>query len=377
MTRTHIKTVSIATSQDPSTLSKQQKAFNTLIKQIEKSRAQLVAWETASQAYLEKYSRELVPLVESSQALQVKIVHRLDQVSCQPGLTKTERGMIADLIIELAGDLVAARNDAELKAIYNKHSRTDFDSEEAASIKSMKAMLEEALGVELGDDLDMRSPEDIMQRAKAQIDAMQAREDAERQAREERKAKRKKSAKQLAKEAQQQAEAQQVSLSIREVYRKLASVLHPDRETDPQERDRKTALMKRVNLAYDKKDLLQLLELQLELEHIDQASISQISEERLKHYNTILKEQHIELIQEIMHVEGEFRARFGIDPFVRVSPGNIMSHLKNDIREAQLVIQDLGKNLLVFDDIKKLKAWLKGMRRRPVRDDYDDDLDYF
>ncbi|OYY93842.1 MAG: molecular chaperone DnaJ [Hydrogenophilales bacterium 28-61-23] len=376
MTRTHLKTVSIATSQDPSTLSKQQKAFNSLIKQIEKSRAQLVAWEAASQAYLEKYSREWVPLVETSQALQIKFVHRLDQASCQPGLTKTERGMIADLIVELAGDLVAARNDAEMKAVYNKHSGTDFDSEEAARIKAMKAMLEASLGVELGD-VDMNSPEDVMQHAKAQIDARQAREDAEQEAREEHKAKRKKSAKQLAKEARQQAEAQQISQSIREVYRKLVSALHPDREPDPRERDRKTALMKRVNLAYDKKDLLQLLELQLELEHIDQASIGQIGEERLKHYNTILKEQHIELIQEIMHVEGEFRARFGIDPLLRVSPGNIMGHLKNDIRDVQYVIQDIGKNLRVFDDVKKFKAWLKEMRRRPARDDYFDDPDYF
>ena len=376
MTRTHVKTVCIATSQDPSTLSKQQKAFNTLIKQIEKARAQLVAWETASQAYLEKYSREWVPLVETSQELQVKFVHRLDQASSQPGLTRTERGMIADLIVKLAGELVAARNDGELKAVYNKHSRSDFDSEEAASIKGMKAILEDALGVELGDDLDMSSPEDIMKRAKAQIDEMQAREDAERQAWEERRARRKKSAKQLAKEAQQQAEAQQISQSIREVYRKLASVLHPDRETDPQERDRKTALMKRANLAYDKKDLLQLLELQLELEHIDQASIGQISEERLKHYNTILKDQHIELAQEILHVEGEFKARFGIDPFVRVSPGNIMSHLKNDIRNIQFTLRDLGNDLLALNDIKKFKAWLKEMRRRPVRDDDFDDLDF-
>lgn len=374
MTRTHIKTVSIATSQDPSTLSKQQKTFNTLIKQIEKSRAQLVAWEAASQAYSEKYAREWVPLVETSQALQVKFVHRLDQASSRSGLSKTERSMIADLIIELAGELLAARNDAELKAIYNRHSRTDFDSEEAARVKDMKAMLEEALGVELGDDLDMNSPEDVMRRARAQIDARQAREEVER---EEHKPKRKKSAKQLAKEAQQQADAQQISQSIREVYRKLVSALHPDREADPQERDRKTALMKRVNLAYDKKDLLQLLELQLELEHIDQASISQISEERLQHYNTILKEQHFELIEEIMHVEGEFKARFGIDPLMQVSPGNIMSHLKNDIRDVQHVIQDIGKNLRVFDDLKKFKAWLKGMRRRPVRDDYFDDPDYF
>ncbi|WP_262471530.1 J domain-containing protein, partial [Clostridioides difficile] len=85
-------------------------------------------------------------------------------------------------------------------------------------------------------------------------------------------------------EAREQEEQAQISLSIREVYRKLASALHPDRETDPQERDRKTRLMQRVNEAYDKNNLLQLLELQLELDHIDQRSINHISEARLTHY---------------------------------------------------------------------------------------------
>ena len=51
-----------------------------------------------------------------------------------------------------------------------------------------------------------------------------------------------------------------MSQSIREVYRKLAGALHPDRESDPQERERKTALMQRVNQAYAKNNLLQLLD---------------------------------------------------------------------------------------------------------------------
>ncbi len=377
MTRTHIKTVSIAASQEPGVLSKQQKAFNTLIKQIEESRAQLLAWESASQAYLDKYSRAMVPLVETLQALQVEFVQRLDRASCESGLSKAERGVIDDLIVELVRELIAVRGDAALKAIYNKHSRIDYDRAEAARMQGMKAMLEDALGVELDADFDTGTPEEVMQRARAQIDAMQEREEAERQAREARKAAtRKKSAKQLANESRQQAEAQQISQSIREVYRKLASVLHPDRESDPQERDRKTGLMKRANLAYAKKDLLQLLELQLEVEHIDQVGIGQISEARLKHYNLILKGQQSELTLEIRHVEAEFKARFGLDPSLRLSPGNLMGHLKDDIRDAQFAIKDLGKDLRMFDDLKRFKAWLKGMRRRAERDDDFDDLHF-
>lgn len=371
MTRTHLRTVRIAGQHTPR-LSKGQKAFNALIKQIENRRVRLSAWEKAIPPYQKKYADELVPLVEASLEMQVEMVHCLDRASAQKGLTKTERRMITDLITELAGELVSESDEAELKAIYNKHSRSDYDKKEAANMMGLKSMLEEVLGFDLGDDTDNSSPEDIMQRAQERMQAMQMQYDAERQVRDERQAKRKKSAKQLAREVQQQAEEQQISLSIREVYRKLASALHPDRETDPQERIRKNTLMQRVNQAYDKKNLLQLLELQLELEHIDQHAINNISEDRLQHYNKILKEQLGELDQEIFHVEEGFKAQFGLSPFTDISPGSIMRGLARDIAGAQTAIGDLEKDLLVFEDIKTLKAWLREMRRQSRMDEFDD-----
>jgi hypothetical protein len=116
---------------------------------------------------------------------------------------------------------------------------------------------------------------------------------------------------------------------------KLASALHPDRESDPQERERKTALMQRVNQAYAKNNLLQLLELQLELEHIDQSTINEIGEDRLKHYNSILKEQLGELDHEIEHVEAGFRQAYGIPPFIEVSPDTVVRNLAGDITKLQ------------------------------------------
>ncbi|MFT4510396.1 hypothetical protein [Caballeronia sp. 15711] len=79
--------------------------------------------------------------------------------------------------------------------------------------------------------------------------------------------------------------------------------MHPDREINPQERERKTALMQMANQAYRKNSLLQSMELQLALEQIDQSVINNIGEDRLKHYNKILKEQVGELDHEILHVE--------------------------------------------------------------------------
>jgi hypothetical protein len=204
------------------------------------------------------------------------------------------------------------------------------------------------------------------------MEQQQAQDALENQAREARRAKRKKTPRQLAAEAREQVEQAELSLSIREVYRKLASALHPDRETDPQERERKTTLMQRANQAYSKNSLLQLLELQLELEHIDQSAINNIGEDRLKHYNKILKEQVGELDHEILHVENRFKHSYGIPPFIDVSPGTIMRNLAADIFSLQESLHALEHDLLVFDDAKQLKGWLKSVKRSLATPRFDD-----
>ncbi|HUW75533.1 MAG TPA: J domain-containing protein [Gallionella sp.] len=368
MLKIQTKAISIVTDKDHQHLSKEQKAFNTLIKKIDEKRASLAAWQEIIPAYLKKYASDYLPLVETSQDIQIEVVHCLDRASDQKGLTSTERRMIHDLISGMTGGLAAVRNDEELKNIYNKHSGSDFDAEEAASMNGLKSMLEDVIGVDLGDDLDMSSPEEIFKRAQAHMQEQQAQFEAERHEYEEHQAKRKKTAKQIAKESQEQAEEQQTSQSIRELYRKLVSALHPDREPDPQERERKTLLMQRINQVYDKKNLLLLLELQLELEHIDQATINNITAGRLKHYNKILKEQLSELEQEIFVTEDMFKAQFGISPFERLTPSTVMRNLAADIVSIQHAIRDLKNDLLAFKDIKMFKAWLKAMRRRQKRD---------
>jgi hypothetical protein len=372
MTRTNLRSISIAPEHNQSNLSKGQKAFNTLIKQIEKRRARLSAWEAAMPAFHRKYVSDFAPLEQTSSDLRTKLVHRLDQAYAQKGLTKSERRTIADLISDLAVELVAQSDDPELKTIYNRYSESDFDSEAAAELDDMKSVLEAMLGVELGDDVDISSPEDVLQRAHAQMERMQAQDALENQAREARRAKRKKTPRQLAAEAREQVEQAELSLSIREVYRKLASALHPDRETDPQERERKTTLMQRANQAYSKNSLLQLLELQLELEHIDQSAINNIGEDRLKHYNKILKEQVGELDHEILHVENGFKHSYGIPPFIEVSPGTIMRNLAADIFSLQESLHALEHDLLVFDDLKQLKGWLKSVKRSLATPRFDD-----
>ncbi|BBP02463.1 J domain-containing protein [Sulfuriferula nivalis] len=352
------KAISITTGQNQSTLSRTQKTFNTLIKKIEDKRTYLAAWQEIIPHYQKRHVSELLPLIESATKLQVEMVLCLDRAYDQKGLTATERREVAFLISDLAGDLAADLGDEQMKRLYNKHSGSNYDTEESTAANEMRLMFEEMMGVDLGEGLEGLSPEAFLKHAQERMLEQQAAFEAAREAQAARRASRKKSAKQIAKEEQQKAEDHEIGQSVREVYRKLVSMLHPDRETNPEERERKTTLMQRVNQAYDKKNLLLLLELQLELEHIDQTIINNLSESRLKHFTKILKEQLAELEQEIFYTEDRFKGQFGILPFVRMRPDSIMQQLHINTVRAEQTVSNLERELLMLQDIKTLKVWL-------------------
>lgn len=351
----------VLTSSAP--LSKEQKAFNTLVKKIDARRTRLAEWGEAIPRFKQKYVSDLLPLQEQELELDIQLARLLDQAYGQKGVTKGEKRKLSVLIVDLTQQVLENRDNDEVKALYSTYSDSDFDEEEAAQLDGMKSMLEDLFGVDLGEDTDMRSPEQVMQRMESHFRAQQEAERAQATPR-------KKSARTLAREAQREAEEKQMSQAIRDVYRRLVRALHPDRESDPDERQRKTALMQHVNEAYERGSLLQLLELQLQLEQIDQAHLATLDPQRLKHYIKILKEQLGELELEIQRTEHEFAAEFGLPPFEPLAPHGIMSLLKADVATCEARIRQLQEHLHAAGDLKSLKAWLKTitLRRQPVSD---------
>ncbi|MGH8832127.1 MAG: J domain-containing protein [Polaromonas sp.] len=348
------KTVSIARPQGARTLSAGQRKFNGLIQKIEVQRKLLAAWNEGIPLYQQRHANEFEPLLETWRGLNSELAHFLDQRADQKGFSKTERQTLRELICDLAAQLMHGKDHDEMKALFNKHSATDFDTEEKQAQDALKAMVEDTFGLELGDDVDVNSPEAVLQRLQEEMQA--------RQADEPQRAQRKPTARQI----RQQAEANHTSQSIREVYRKLASALHPDREPDPRERERKTALMQRVNQAYDGKDLLGMLQLQLEIEQIDQSAIDTLAEDRLKHYNKVLAEQLAELQNEVRGVEHAFKMQFGLDPYERVSPSNLMQVLRKQVQLLQYDIHQLTRQRQSLSDINSIKRWLKEQQAEDV-----------
>ena len=364
--------VHIVSQNQQSTLSKSQKLFNNLIKKIDAERKRLVTWQTMIPLYHQKHASEFAPLTQTLNELRAELVRLFDKASAEKLFNKNDKAKLKDMICTIAAELIVENDDEDLKRIYNKHSGGDIDAEIKEEKSAMKAMMQDILGVDLGDDFDFRSPESMMAHVSEKMRQKLEDEEQVRQDYQKRNVKRKRSAKTLAREAKQEAEAQNISQSIREVYRKLASALHPDKEQDALERDRKTALMQRVNIAYNNKDLLKLLELQLEVEQIDQAAIDTITEERLKYYNKILAEQSKELRMEVSAVSDFFRIRFNIAPDVSLSPETAISSLEDDIKNIKKDISGLKDDLYLFQDLKNLKKHLK-LYKIPPKTIFDDE----
>lgn len=365
--------VAIAPGHETASLSKAQSTFNTLVKQIEKRRERLAAWDAVMPAFQKKYVDGLLPLEQASTALRIRLLNLLDDAFLQKGLSKAEQRALSGLIADMARNLLDFSDDAALKVIYNRHSASGDDAPAVADRAPSTQKPEPMPAADPADDLDALSPDELAERMQAELDEQFERDMAAHEAREAQRAKRKKAPRQSAAIARREAEQAESSKSIREIYRKLASALHPDRETDPQEQERKTVLMQRVNHAYAKGNLLHLLELQLEIEQIDRRAIDGLSEARLTRYNGILEEQIRELDQEIVHVENDFRRTYGIASSTKVAPDTVMRMLTRDIAGMQRSNQDLTVALREFEDPDNVRDWLKDMKRRPASSRFDDD----
>ena len=348
-----------------------QKRFNTLVRQIEQVRVKLKSWDEAATAYRQAHVQVVVPLQTELAAVRRQWVLALDALLGERRWTKAEREMLCERVCEDAADLLMANEDDEqVKAVFARHADVDFETERQQMVLAMKELTEAMTGLDLGDDEGIDTDVDLMHRLQKGLQEQASAEEAERIAKT---ARRRKTAAQLRREA----EAQQATQSVREIYRKLASALHPDRETDEQQRAAKTALMQRVNQAYEANDLLALLELQLQIEQIDESHIANASAERLKHYNKVLNEQLAEIKAELGRIEMGFRLEFGLEPGWGLNPRNLGRELEQSSRELRAELAELRRDLSVTSDVAAMKRWLKQERERMRESEFFDEFGMF
>lgn len=349
--------------------SKLQREFRRALQKVDRLKQQVRGWKE-ERADIDTEIARYMALMARVHEIGRAMVELLDRSYLDAVFSKADRKKLAALISEIAGDLIEAGNHDDLKPLYNRYSRSDFDVEAAAvdaeSAAALRSMME-MFGLEFGD-ADVSSLDKLKAFTDEQMREAEAEAEAEAAAEDERRARRKKSAKQRAAEARREAEQRSTGKALQDVYRALAKALHPDREQDPVERARKTEVMREVNVAYEARDLLRLLELQLELEQVEAAQVDALAEERLRHYIRILEEQARQLAVELEELELPFRLELELAPSGRLAPAQVLSRVRDDAAEVKQQIATMERDLAAFQDTARLKAWLKAQTRRTRRD---------
>ena len=333
-------------------LTRGQKQFNKLIDRLGTQRQELARWQAFKQDYYARLASEYQPLAARLRTKRRAMVTLLVRALRDATLGKRERLKVTEILLTLLGELLGDREEADLVAIYNAHADDTYAESRERQLKVLQSRAESEYGIDAGAYEGAADPEEFKDWLDEQIRAAEPAPETPEPADV------KKSAKALERERLKAETAEGGTRAVREVFRRLASELHPDREPDAIERQRKTELMKQVNIAYQASDLLGLLELQLSVEQIDQSALAGLADDRLKHYCHVLEEQSQALREELAEVIAPFAMALTDDTPAKLTPAAVLQSLEMDIRDLKAMLKDVELMLTCFEDIRHLKQSL-------------------
>jgi hypothetical protein len=346
----------------PHSLSPSQRRFNQLVEQLSMQRRELDDWRAFPPVFNQQLGDHYQPALARLRGKQIEMVRFLDRTLMTSALNKRERAQARDMLAELLEQLLSESPDPELMGIYDRHAGQSFEDaqqEQQAEFEVIRTLASESFGIDIDDYAGGGAPGDFAEWLDEQLHASPS------------KPRRRRRPKKKAKTIARDAAAEGGTRAVRDVYRKLVSELHPDRETDAAEQVRKTQLMQRANRAYKAGDLLTLLELQLHIEQIDTKALTNIAEDRLRHYIHVLEEQSRRLRDERAELVAPFAMAIKGVPAHKLSPTIVLRSLEADTRDIDGLVRSLESDLARFQDIKTFKRSLRAAALDPF-----DDLDF-
>ena len=354
--------IAAATARTPSP---EHKRFQALLLKIETARERLLLWQQQLPLFAQMHNEKAVPEISRLMAARREWALELEALLAAQRWAKTDARALRELICDVAGSLIDGEVDSDgaMKTLYNRHAETDFDDEEQEQLQSLKGLLEAMGGLDLGDE-KIESADELFQRARKNMaEQTQAFDQQHAQTRSHGGGKPAKPKRPTAAQKRAEEDARRISQTVREVYRKLASALHPDRVTDEAERASRTAQMQRANTAYEAGDLLALLELQLQIEQVDIAHVAGIAAQQVRHFNKVLAEQLGELEREIDGRQHAFCASYGLMADGRINPKQLGDLLKDEMRELASAHAALARDRRTLKgDPAGAKRWIKQWR---------------
>lgn len=315
-------------------VSPQHQKLNVLIDQIEQQKLLLAAWQNAKDEIRAYSQKALMPAYRELYDTLYEQMQTLWNSLSYYDLSKPDTLVVEDKIQVLArllqgSHLLTQKQLDEVEKMYAYYQQA---SEYSQNKKGKKQFKNKVI-----DTFD-QSENEV---SKADDESEDWNSDQYQQAKDQAKLKRQQ-------DKQAQAETL-VNQSLKTVYLKIASVIHPDREPDEDKKAEKTALLQRANEAYEQEDLFFLLKFQLEVEQSKNGSNKGLSTEQVKFYQQALEAQSQSLKKQIHEL---------IDSLVWSEKAKITVQKS----KGQLNITDLYKQ--IDADVSAIKHQLKAEKQR-------------
>ena len=350
-----MQAVATVAIQPAAALTPAQKRFNNLLARVSQLSASIDTLEALSTQHRSSHLSAMAALQQQEDTARKNLLLYLDRCVQEAELTATQRRSATQIILGLC-EALAHKNDGQVQDVFKQHHSEEdahaLAEEAREGAEHAKAVFEDLFGQPLHGADDLHTAEAVFEAGLRQYREQQQRLEDKRQAK---KAKKKPAARQL-KDAQQKMDA---NTALRTVYRQLASALHPDREPDEAERLRKTALMSEVNAAYDRKNLSELLKLQLQLAQIDSMALSRMADDKLNAMCLLLKEQVDALEEDEAQAQFEIRHYLGVNALDHISAESLARALAIQLRDKAHEVDTLERDLRRIQNEAELKRWLK------------------
>ena len=182
--------------------------------------------------------------------------------------------------------LSVAEPDEATQKLYKKYFDGTFEEFEQQIEQDAKELFRDVFFNQFGVDIDPALLADKPDFEKIAASVQQQIDEGE-----QKRKPRPKTKKQMEKEAQEQQKQELKNKSLRSIYLSLAKLLHPDVEPDETLKHEKEELMKQVTIAYNDRDMMYLLQLEMQWVKNHTNELDKMNANTLAIYLQLLKDQ--------------------------------------------------------------------------------------
>ncbi len=302
---THLRVVKM---EPVSQLTEAQVKFRRLQEKIEIKTQAIKDLKEADEYFHKRYVEKILPLKNILEQVKIPLIIGLEECLLKYKLSSKNKQLVTQFIQLLVLHLKVDPFPQEIVDVYNRVSDVSIDELKKqivrAQLEEMVALYNSMEEEKISIDFDTDSIEDVNKfivEKYADILSLDEPFDGP---------KKRPSNKAKEKIDKQKMEEESEIKSLRELYLALVKEFHPDKTSDEDEKLQRTAIMQRITEAYEQKNILELLRLQVEFLKIDPQAISNTPEEKLQKYNRLMVKTYKAIKEEYENLDCDIFDRY-------------------------------------------------------------------